>query len=57
MSDYEHYIDYKVDLDALTIIASRYIERHWGTRCEEYEEKCECCQKWKAFDVLAEDVF
>lgn len=29
----------------------------WGERCPDYFYDCACCQKWRAFDELAENPF
>ncbi len=29
----------------------------WGAKCPDYERSCLLCQKWKAFDVLADNPF
>ena len=30
--------------------ATEAIVRHWGQRCETFDESCACCAAWKQFD-------
>lgn len=55
------YASDKIHFDALAGVAREatlpLLTEIYGKRCEEFDEDCLCCQKWKALDFLLENPF
>jgi hypothetical protein len=34
----------------------KWMEEHWGKRCEEVNKECSLCFAWGCFDFLFEDM-
>ena len=41
---------------AMQALTKKWMENWWGERCPDFEENCYCCQAWKAFDVMFNEV-
>lgn len=41
----------------LRIIAETMLRDFFGERCEDFDEDCECCRRWKLLDALTENPF
>lgn len=42
--------------ESLRKSVSRWLVEYYGERCPDHSDGCPCCQKWKAFESLFEDV-
>lgn len=55
-----HYKDdateHAVDLSCFVDKYREFILKWWGERCPDFEEHCELCKQWQAFDTLTRPI-
>lgn len=60
--DYEDFDDDEMNDEITQFDSARdYTEEmlieQFGERCDSFEESCEACKRWAAFDILFEDIW
>lgn len=46
---------FKAQAKVIYKLGSEMLEEHYGERCEEYAEGCECCERWRTLDRLVRE--
>lgn len=41
---------------ALRLLCANWVSAHFGVKCKDFDEDCECCKRWKQLEDLFGDV-